>query len=131
MQNSSWSFEVHPQSGVPIFRQLVEQIRRLILSGKLPSGELLPSVRQLASDLQINMMTVSKAYSLLEAEGIVERVRGTGMRVLDLKPSTVTQRQAEIRPTVEDLVTRARELNLTDDQLLALVKSLLKANPNQ
>lgn len=131
MQNSSWSFEVHPQSGVPIFRQLVEQIRRLILSGKLAAGELLPSVRQLASDLQINMMTVSKAYSLLEAEGIVERVRGTGMRVLELKPSTVTQRQAEIRPAVEDLVTRARQLNLTDDQLLALVKSILKANPNQ
>lgn len=128
MQNSSWSFEIHPQSGVPIFRQLVEQVRRLILSGRLPAGELLPSVRQLSADLQINMMTVSKAYSLLEAEGIVERVRGTGMRVLELKTKTVAQRQAELRPTVEDLVTRARELNLTDEQLQALVKSVLKSN---
>ncbi len=126
MHNASWSFEVHPQSGVPIFRQIVEQVRRLILSGKLPAGELLPSVRQLAADLEINMMTVSKAYSLLEAEGIVERVRGTGMRVVDQKPSTVTQRQAELRPTVEDLVSRARQLNLTDEQLLSLLKSVLK-----
>jgi len=130
MQNSSWSFEVHPQSGVPIFRQLVEQVRRLILSGKLGAGELLPSVRQLASDLQINMMTVSKAYSLLEAEGIVERVRGTGMRVVELKPTTVAQRQAELRPSVEDLVTRARQLNLTDEQLQSLMKAVLKSNPN-
>jgi len=130
MQNSSWSFEVHPQSGVPIFRQLVEQVRRLILSGKLGAGELLPSVRQLASDLQINMMTVSKAYSLLEAEGIVERVRGTGMRVVELKPTTVAQRQAELRPSVEDLVTRARQLNLTDEQLQSLLKAVLKSNPN-
>jgi GntR family transcriptional regulator len=130
MQNSSWSFEIHPQSGVPIFRQLVEQVRRLILSGRLPAGELLPSVRQLSADLQINMMTVSKAYSLLEAEGIVERVRGTGMRVLELKTKTAAQRQAELRPTVEDLVTRARELNLTDEQLHALVKSVLKSNPH-
>ncbi|MCA9095111.1 MAG: GntR family transcriptional regulator [Planctomycetaceae bacterium] len=130
MQNSSWSFEVHPQSGVPIFRQLVEQVRRLILSGKLAAGELLPSVRQLASDLQINMMTVSKAYSLLEAEGIVERVRGTGMRVVELKPTTVAQRQAELRPSVEDLVTRARQLNLTDEQLQSLLKAVLKSNPN-
>ncbi len=130
MQNSSWSFEVHPQSGVPIFRQLVEQVRRLILSGKLGAGELLPSVRQLASDLQINMMTVSKAYSLLEAEGIVERVRGTGMRVVELKPTTVAQRQAELRPSVEDLVTRARQLNLTDEQLQTLLKAVLKSNPN-
>lgn len=126
MHNASWSFEVHPQSGVPIFRQIVEQVRRLILSGKLPAGELLPSVRQLAADLEINMMTVSKAYSLLEAEGIVERVRGTGMRVVDQKPSTVTQRQAELRPTVEDLVSRARQLNLTDEQLLSLLRSVLK-----
>ena len=126
MHNSSWSFEVHPQSGVPIFRQIVEQVRRLILSGKLPPGELLPSVRQLAADLEINMMTVSKAYSLLEADGIVERVRGTGMRVVDLKPSSVSQRQGELRPSAEELVRRARELNLTDDQLLALLKSVLK-----
>ena len=126
MHNSSWSFEVHPQSGVPIFRQIVEQVRRLILSGKLPPGELLPSVRQLAADLEINMMTVSKAYSLLEADGIVERVRGPGMRVVDLKPSSVSQRQGELRPSAEELVRRARELNLTDDQLLALLKSVLK-----
>lgn len=126
MHKNSWSFEVQPQSGVPIFRQIVEQVRRLILSGKLPAGELLPSVRQLAADLEINMMTVSKAYSLLEGEGIVERVRGTGMRVADLKPSSVTQRQGELRPSVEELAARARQLNLTDEQVLSLVKSILK-----
>ncbi|MFO1020499.1 MAG: GntR family transcriptional regulator [Planctomycetales bacterium] len=120
-------FTIQPQSGIPLYRQIVDQVRGQVAGGRLAAGELLPSVRQLASDLQINMMTVSKAYSLLEAEGLIERIRGTGMRV---KPgaalSSVAERQQELRPLVEDLVARAEQLNLTDPQLLALLKSVQK-----
>ncbi len=81
MPRSSLQFEIQPSSGVPIYRQLMDQVRALAASGRLPAGELLPSIRQLATDLEVNMMTVSKAYARLEAEGVLERVRGTGMRI--------------------------------------------------
>lgn len=120
-------FTIQPQSGIPLYRQIVDQVRGQIAGGRLAAGELLPSVRQLSSELQINMMTVSKAYSLLEGEGLIERVRGTGMRV---KPGvalgTVTERQQELRPAVEELVARAEQLNLTDHQLIALLKAVQK-----
>ena len=74
-------FEVHPSSGVPIYRQIMDQVRALIAGKKLASGDVLPSVRQMAAELGINMMTVSKAYSKLESDGIVSRSRGQGMVV--------------------------------------------------
>ena len=68
MQVSPSQFQVNPSSGVPIYRQLMDQVRALIASGRLAEGELLPSVRQVGQELQINKMTVSKAYSLLERD---------------------------------------------------------------
>src|SRR5437899_391536 len=75
------SLFVSPVSGVPIYRQLVEQIRAQVVGGRLEAGEFLPSVRQVAEELAVNPMTVSKAYSLLEKDEVVELVRGQGMRV--------------------------------------------------
>ena len=74
MVNPSIQFEVHPSSGVPIYRQLMDQVRAMIASGQLADGDLLPSVRLMADELQVNMMTVSKAWSRLEVEGVLERV---------------------------------------------------------
>jgi len=73
---------------VPIYRQIIDQVRILITSGRWPEGVMLSAVRQMAVELEINLMTVSKAYTRLEAEGMVERVRGAGMRVLS--PTVVT-----------------------------------------
>src|SRR5580658_288124 len=75
------SLSVAPTSGVAIYRQIVEQVTAHVVGGRLAAGELLPSVRQVAEQLQINPMTVSKAYSILEREDVVELVRGQGMRV--------------------------------------------------
>ncbi len=71
--------EIDHHSGVPIYRQLIEQIRRQIMSGQLSEGEQLMSVRELAAQLRVNPMTISKAYALLEVEGLVERRRGIGL----------------------------------------------------
>ena len=62
-------FVLNPQSGQPIYRQLVEQITRLIVGGQLVPGAMLPSVREVALEHAVNPMTISKAYALLEAEG--------------------------------------------------------------
>lgn len=134
MQTPSLEFAVQPTSGVPIYRQLMDQVRSLMASGRLKPGDRLPSVRQMAADLQVNMMTVSKAYARLEADGVLERERGLGMRVPVATPRdassapkpSVSERQQELRPIVEELATRAWQLKLTDDQTLAVVKSVLK-----
>lgn len=126
--NPSVLFQINPSSGVPIYRQLMDQVRSLVLAGRLPAGELLPSVRQIAETLQVNPMTVSKAYSLLERDGVIERVRGQGMRVLApaSKRGSVKERQQLLQPLLEQLVNQAAQLGLTDDQLLAAVQSQLK-----
>lgn len=127
MHELSTLFRISPSSGVPIYRQIIDQVSALVASGRWTEGTMLPSVRQMAVELEINMMTVSKAYARLEVERIVERVRGTGMRVC--KPSVVgsaNERKAELKPTAEALVVRGRQLGLTSEQILAVVHSALK-----
>lgn len=71
--------EINHHSGVPIYRQVIEQIQGQIMAGQLKQGQQLSSVRDLAERLRVNPMTISKAYSLLELEGLVERRRGMGL----------------------------------------------------
>lgn len=117
-------FTLHPESGVPIYRQLVEQIRRLISGGQLPPGAELPSVRDLALQHTVNPMTVSKAYSLLEAEGLLERNRGRPMTVAaGRRPqASLTQRLRQLEPQAAQLVTAARQLELSERDLIALIQ---------
>lgn len=120
-------FLIAPSSGVPIYRQIIDQVQTLISSGRWPEGTMLPSVRQMAVDLEINMMTVSKAYAKLEADGIVERIRGTGMRVnAPTVFGTVAERKAELKPMAEALVARGTQLGLTPDQIQSLIQSIFK-----
>ncbi len=126
MTDASLEFEIQPSSGVPIYRQIMDQVRALAASQRLRSGELLPSIRQLAADLEVNMMTVSKAYARLEAEGVLERVRGTGMRLRATKAAgTAAERQRELQPLAEAMVTRAVQLNLSEKQIFSIVRSVL------
>ena len=127
MQHSSFQFEVHPSSGVPIYRQIMDQVRAMIASGRLEPGDLLPSVRQMAAELEINMMTVSKAWTKLEAEGLLERVRGRGMIVREVESTaSVRERQEDLKPLVEQAIVRGLQLGLSDEQIIAVVKSLLR-----
>lgn len=115
-----------PSSGVPLYRQLQEQLLALIASGRLAPGDMLPSVRQLAAALDINMMTVSKVYSRMEADGVIERLRGTGMRVAPRSsPPSVASRQAELAPLAQALVARGEQLQLSPDDILSVVRRAL------
>ncbi len=106
----------------------MDQVRTLTAAGRIPVNEMLPSVRQIAEDLQINPMTVSKAYSLLERDGVLERVRGQGMRVaaITVVQSSVKQRQQSLKPLLEQVAAEAYQLNLTRDQVLAALNPFLK-----
>ena len=107
-------FILKPHSGVPIYRQLSEQIRRMAASGQLQPGTELPSIRDLAIQHAINPMTVSKVYSLLESEGVLERNRGKPMTIAKLAraQSPAAKRLQQLEPHLEQLVLAARQLEL-------------------
>jgi GntR family transcriptional regulator len=124
--------KISPSSGVPLYRQLIDQLQALIATGKIQQGEFLPSVRHVAQELQINPMTVSKAYSLLERDGVVELIRGQGMRVNPpaQSPLRVKQRQEALRPLLQQVAVTAYQLSLTPEQVLAQLKPLLEDLPH-
>jgi len=126
--HTSQLFSIVTGSSEPIYRQLVEQVRRLVAGGQLAAGDELPSVREVASMLAVNPMTVSKAYSLLEAEGLLARRRGLGMVVAEQSSAQGSSRErAELlRPTLERAAREARELELDHATVLALFTHILK-----
>lgn len=117
---------VQPAAPEPIYRQIVEQLRRLIAGGQLLSGELLPSVREVAGFHAINPMTVSRAYSLAESEGLLKRLRGKGMVVArtDVTPTQV-QRLAMLEPQLVALARHANELELPAAAVMRRLVKLL------
>lgn len=126
MPRSQPLFVVHASSGVPIYRQLVDQVEALVAGGRLQPGDLVPSVRQVAKALGVNPMTVSKAWSRLEADGVLTRDRGRGMVVARRETASLADRREEVQPLVDRAVTHALHLGLTPTQLVALVRESLE-----
>lgn len=126
--HSAMMFSIATGSSEPIYRQLVEQARRLIAGGQLAPGDTMPSVREIAQALALNPMTVSKAYGILEMEGVLSRRRGLGMTVADTTPSShsMASRADLLRPTLERAAREARQLELDPDTVLALFKKIMK-----
>jgi GntR family transcriptional regulator len=121
---------VQPSATEPIYRQIVEQVRRLIASGQLLPGVELPSVRDIAGRHAINPMTVSRAYSLLEHEGLLERQRGKGMIVAATRRRTQSNdsRLELLQPRLEEVARQAHELGLPDRLVLERLQVLLEEN---
>ena len=120
-------FTLNPQSGIPIYRQLAEQVRRMVAGGQLKEGDELPSVRELALEHAVNPMTISKAYSLLEVEGLLVRQRGKPMQIAQQKKQQHSEqaRLQHLQPQLEQLVLAARQLEITDKQLLDSLRQVL------
>jgi GntR family transcriptional regulator len=101
-------FLLDPNSGVPLYVQLQQQIRKRILSGRLPHRTQLPSVRDLSAELHINPLTVAKVYQLLERDGFVQTRRGIGTYVAHQSPALrIDARRLQIDACVEQLVVGA------------------------
>jgi GntR family transcriptional regulator len=120
-------FTVITGSREPIYRQVIAQVRRCVASGQIRAGDELPSVRDLAQALAVNPMTISKAYGLLESEGLLERRRGLGMVVAAQheRARPVAERVELLRPILEQAAREARELRVASTPALALFKTLL------
>ena len=121
-------FSIVTGSADPIYRQLADQVRRFVAGGQLEAGDELPSVREVAQALAVNPMTVSKAYSQLEAEGLLARRRGLGMVVAERPRAarSAAERAELLRPTLERAAREARELELDHATVLALFTHILK-----
>ena len=117
---------VDPHSGVPVYRQLMDQVKFHIACGLLKPGDELPSTRALSSQLGVNPMTISKAYSHLERDGVVKRRPGRPLvvRALEdnqLKDSKLHQLRESLRPTV----TIVNQLGVTKHDALGVFDELL------
>ncbi len=119
------NFDISPSAPTPIYRQIVEQVQRMIASGQLQPGDGLPSVREVALQHAINPMTVSKAYSLLENDGALTRLRGVGMVVAQTASAAETDKLALLRPALAGAAQIVRQLDLSDEEAHAVFQSCL------
>lgn len=113
MYNTVMFLPIDPGSGLPIYRQIAEQVRRMAVGGSLKPGERLPSVRDLAGTLQVNPLTVAKAYGELEREGVVEMRRGLGMFLAPPSPGAEASRKEAARAAADRLALEAHQAGLS------------------
>jgi GntR family transcriptional regulator len=114
-------------SGVPFYRQIVDQLAGLIRSGQLPPRTRLPSFRELAPELLVSLITVRRAYADLEAAGLIECRQGQGTFVAgEIDTASRRQALAEAQAVVEGALERARQLGLRGDALRLHLERLLR-----
>ena len=117
-------FRPNPASGVPIYLQLMEQVKHSIATGALRPGEQLPGIRPLAEQLVINPNTVAKAYRELEHEGVIELRQGACAFVSANGPARkLTDRMRTAQAIVVSAIDRLRERGLTDEEIRRLVEA--------
>lgn len=119
-------YHVDPHSGIPIYIQLKDQIKKAVASGQLQSGEQLPSVRELALKLTINPNTVSKVYHELEREGIIETARGLGTFVSKKEQTFGEKQTAALEKAMENLMVEAYQLAAGEKQLRETFEAALQ-----
>ncbi|MCJ8313002.1 MAG: GntR family transcriptional regulator [Saccharospirillaceae bacterium] len=122
-QNFINLFSINTSSGIPIYRQLIDQIKQAIQMNLLKPEQQLPSVRAMATSLQINPMTISKAYAQLEVEGILIRKRGIGMLIAPNQQATIIAK--EVTDAITHLTKMAKKHNLTDESIQTLLQQTL------
>jgi GntR family transcriptional regulator len=114
-------FRLDAGSGVPIYRQLVQQVRSEVMLGRLRPGERLPTVKEVVDSLSINPNTVVKAYGELEHEGLIVRRQGIGTFVAPSPPTVPMAAPASLKQSLVRWVARARDAGLTPEQIRTLV----------
>ena len=122
---------VDPHSGVPVYRQLMDQIKFHIASGLLGPGDELPSTRALSAQLGVNPMTISKAYSYLEREESVERRPGRPVVVKPVDGRAMRDRKIEqLRESLATTVTMVQQLGIGKNEAISLFRALLDESVN-
>ena len=114
-------------SGVPIYKQIAEQFESDILAGIYPQGEYLPSIRGLAKDLKISVITTMKAYELLEQQGLVTAVQGKGYYV-NAQDSEMLREQhlRKVEEALQEAIRGAQRAGMTEKELTEMLNLLIK-----
>ena len=111
-------FKVDPSSPIPLYSQLKEQIRLAVASGLLGPGDRLPTVRELAAELQVNPTTTARAFRDLEREGVVRTQRGRGSFVVEIESRITAQARRDILTSeFSSFMARIHGLDLSDEEL--------------
>lgn len=121
-QGDKMNLRIQSKSGVPIYEQIVVQMRELILKGTLEEGEMLPSIRSLASDLKISVITTKRAYEELEKEGMVYSVPGKGFYVDN--PDREFLEEKRVRSVEEELaqaLKKCKEAGISKEEVKEMV----------
>lgn len=110
---------------MPIYEQIVNQIRDAVISGELKSGEAIPSIRVLAKDLAVSVITTKRAFEELEKEGVIESVPGRGFFVCEQKNDHLKEKQMiNIENRMSDLLRDCENAGMTIDEVIELVRVL-------
>ena len=116
-------FQLTFKSGVPVYRQLVEQVRTAVASGTLQPGDALPSIRPLAEDLRVNRNTIAKAYAELESLGVIETAAGKGCFVrAGHSPLRKEVRRKLLADRVDDAVVHAHHMQIGREEFIRLAE---------
>ena len=119
-------FAIDLHSGVPVYRQLIDQARSGVASGSLTAGDQLPTVRQLAVDLSINPNTVMRAYRELELGGLLETQQGTGTFIANKKlEKNSAERERELSQMVGEIAARAGAAGFTLESVIERLREML------
>jgi len=125
-RGTAFHFALDLHTGVPVYRQLIDQVRAGIASGKLTAGDQLPTVRQLAVDLEINPNTVMRAYRELELGGMLETHQGTGTFISDKKlEKKSAERDRQLGQMADEFAARAGAAGFTLEELIDRMRELL------
>ena len=123
---SRFQFAIDLHSGVPVYRQLIDQVRGGIASGALTAGDQLPTVRQLAVDLQINPNTVMRAYRELELGGVLETHQGTGTFIANKKiERSSAERDRQLTQLAGEFAARVGAAGLALEDLIERLRDLM------
>ena len=114
-------------AGIPIYEQIKEQIKAAIFNGELKDGDLLPSIRQLAKDLQISVITTMRAYNDLEQEGFIISVQGKGSYVKPKNPELIKEKKLlEVEKNLLAAINAAKLVQLSEEELINMLKFLIE-----
>jgi GntR family transcriptional regulator len=123
--NSMFKFRLDLRSGVPVYRQIIDQVRAGVASGTLTAGDQLPTVRQLAVDLAINPNTVLRAYRELELGGLLETQQGTGTFITQKKVKRdEAERARQLSQLAGEFLARAGAAGFTVEELLEQLREM-------
>jgi GntR family transcriptional regulator len=120
-------FKLEYHSGQAVYKQILNNLKRLIISGQLKAHDPLPSIREMARELNVNPNTAARAYRELEQQGLIYSRAGIGSFIAETKPGTLEEKASEtVYPQLKQLISLSHSLNLSSESLTRLFNEIVQ-----